>query len=444
MADGSLPAGLLAGTAAEDLVPWEPVLTTRRSIRLANLARFLNSVREEGSLHREFPGVEYLLQLLLPGKITPLLDVPAFGGVVLPPSHDRNRAAWLYHWEALKASLINAAAAAGVHGELELRLADRPLMQQLAGVGLAAPNGQTVLCHAGDLVLAIDAGRSHLAYDAKLKPSLAHQPALGSTQHVGGVVVTTLPLVESLSIDAVDPIRVTQDPNSFLTDSQNARPGWVSSLSDGLSVLALPGLTPFRADVLFWLSTIVPAHDPKRLYSSTSAVMGGRAVVTLDNRPEDVAEMLVHETQHTKLGALNDHVGLLQGQDEPDLRSPWRQDLRPAEGILHGCFSFVAVAEYWFALAKAARGQQLVAESHTFLRRREVLAGCAALLRSRRLSSAGEEVVQAIVERAQKILVEEPCADVLRAVKASQSARDWVPFVQAMEGGVQRAKGAGE
>ncbi|MFD7655012.1 HEXXH motif-containing putative peptide modification protein [Actinosynnema sp. NPDC059797] len=62
---------------------------------------------------------------------------------------------------------------------------------------------------------------------------------------------------------------------------------------------------------------------------------------------ETVAVTLAHEAQHNKLAALMDLFALV----EPDRRAlfyaPWREDPRPAAGLLHGTYAHLGVAGFW-------------------------------------------------------------------------------------------------
>jgi hypothetical protein len=58
-------------------------------------------------------------------------------------------------------------------------------------------------------------------------------------------------------------------------------------------------------------------------------------------------ETLVHEFQHAKLGALLDLVDLYDTTDERLFYSPWRDDPRPAGGLLQGAYAYLGVADFW-------------------------------------------------------------------------------------------------
>jgi len=59
-----------------------------------------------------------------------------------------------------------------------------------------------------------------------------------------------------------------------------------------------------------------------------------------------MAETLVHEFQHVKLGALMDVVPLVEA-GAARVYAPWRQDPRAAGGLLQGAYAHLAIARFW-------------------------------------------------------------------------------------------------
>lgn len=67
-------------------------------------------------------------------------------------------------------------------------------------------------------------------------------------------------------------------------------------------------------------------------------------------RPPDglaLAETLVHEFQHSKLGALLHLFPLLDDDRTERHYAPWRADPRHLPGLLHGAYAFVGVTGFW-------------------------------------------------------------------------------------------------
>jgi HEXXH motif-containing protein len=63
-----------------------------------------------------------------------------------------------------------------------------------------------------------------------------------------------------------------------------------------------------------------------------------------------VAESLLHEAMHLKLTLLEAETALLHAGCQGLYYSPWRDENRPARGVLHGLFVFAAVREFYAAL----------------------------------------------------------------------------------------------
>ena len=102
------------------------------------------------------------------------------------------------------------------------------------------------------------------------------------------------------------------------------------------------------------LEVIVPVEpDPAaRGISATSAHAFGAVAMSVPADATALAVGLLHETQHSLLNAVQ-HLFPLH--EEPDILgySPWRDDPRPASGILHGTYAYLAVTRFWRAEARA-------------------------------------------------------------------------------------------
>ena len=61
-----------------------------------------------------------------------------------------------------------------------------------------------------------------------------------------------------------------------------------------------------------------------------------------------MAETLVHEFQHVKLGGLMDMVRLVEVGRGAGLCA-WRQDPRPAGGLLQGAYAHLGIVRFWRA-----------------------------------------------------------------------------------------------
>ena len=97
-------------------------------------------------------------------------------------------------------------------------------------------------------------------------------------------------------------------------------------------------------------SVIVPltARSEAGLDSATTLTAFGAIAATWCADPVIMAEILVHEFQHLKLCGLLDIVPLTR-QSGGALYAPWREDPRPATGLLQGVYAHLGVARFWNA-----------------------------------------------------------------------------------------------
>jgi uncharacterized protein len=90
-----------------------------------------------------------------------------------------------------------------------------------------------------------------------------------------------------------------------------------------------------------------PAPDGT-LRSATSRHAFGALGLVRTADPAAAAELLVHEFQHTKLGAVLDLIDLVPDDAAGDrLRVGWRPDPRPVEAALQGAYAHLGVADVW-------------------------------------------------------------------------------------------------
>ncbi|MFI7606024.1 FxsB family cyclophane-forming radical SAM/SPASM peptide maturase [Micromonospora sp. NPDC049366] len=112
---------------------------------------------------------------------------------------------------------------------------------------------------------------------------------------------------------------------------QRLAPGQVPGLRVGLRAVA-----PLR----------LPPAGGLRSAASRDA-FGALGTVPAD--PDPLAELLVHEFQHVKLGGLLDVSVLYDPAYRRRLVVPWREEPRPLEGALQGTYAHLAVADLWRA-----------------------------------------------------------------------------------------------
>lgn len=112
--------------------------------------------------------------------------------------------------------------------------------------------------------------------------------------------------------------------------------------------------------------------------------------------PVALAVTIAHELQHVKLSALLDLVALVKPDDGTRFYAPWRDDPRPASGLLQGTYAYLGVTAFWRRMLAdgAARSVPWVDGEFEYCRWRSAAASAAqAMLRSGQLTEAGQEFV---------------------------------------------------
>ena len=103
------------------------------------------------------------------------------------------------------------------------------------------------------------------------------------------------------------------------------------------------------------VSVIVPLVPASDLDSAASPAAFGAIATSLPPSPVSMAETLVHEFQHIKLGALMDMLPLVEPSGKRGY-APWREDPRPMGGLLQGVYAFTGIVRFWSAQRRLAAG----------------------------------------------------------------------------------------
>ncbi|RSM37686.1 HEXXH motif domain-containing protein [Amycolatopsis balhimycina DSM 5908] len=178
-----------------------------------------------------------------------------------------------------------------------------------------------------------------------------------------------------LWLDDIDPYREFDGPvpPHRLDVGEVAR--WADSLRDTWRLLT-EHHPAILSELAAGLSTLVPraAVDRFTPYSASHNEVFGSLVLSRPSDATTFAATLVHEFQHSKLGALLVLVDLLDpaGDNEtPRLYAPWRDDPRPPTGLLHGAFSFLGVTAFYHGHYPVETGLAARAAQFEFAYRRE-------------------------------------------------------------------------
>ena len=115
------------------------------------------------------------------------------------------------------------------------------------------------------------------------------------------------------------------------------------------------------------VSVIVPltTSSDTDLVSATNQAASGAIATSWPPNAVTLAETVVHEFQHGKLCGLMDLVPLIEAGEER-VYAPWRQDPRPASGLLQGIYAHLGIVRFWQAqrLAETEPDDILRAQVH--------------------------------------------------------------------------------
>lgn len=100
-----------------------------------------------------------------------------------------------------------------------------------------------------------------------------------------------------------------------------------------------------------------PAAHPNKIVSFSDNSVPGALFVSVTQGtalidPFDLADSLIHEHRHQKLYLLERLAPTVQ-VGTTLVVSPWREDLRPASGLLHAVFVFVELQRFWLHVREA-------------------------------------------------------------------------------------------
>ncbi|MHA6760811.1 FxsB family cyclophane-forming radical SAM/SPASM peptide maturase [Streptacidiphilus sp. PAMC 29251] len=167
---------------------------------------------------------------------------------------------------------------------------------------------------------------------------------------------------------------------------------WEQELAGAWAMIAesLPG---YASGLRAGLSVLTPLVRPpaERFLSASARSAFGAVGIARPGSPEQLAELLLHEFQHVKLGAVLDLGDLYDRGHRGRFSVPWRPDRRPVEGALQGAYAHLALGDFWHARAGLLDGRDRARaqrRSERFRDWTDAVAG--SLLESGALSPAGD------------------------------------------------------
>nr|WP_235038761.1 HEXXH motif-containing putative peptide modification protein [Kibdelosporangium aridum] len=149
-----------------------------------------------------------------------------------------------------------------------------------------------------------------------------------------------------MEIDDNNPYREFADPREpdLLTEAEWTR--W-QELFDSAWDMLTQRHRGYAEELSAGLRTFVPVRGNQGFAGSSSSAAFGAIALSSKNSAAALADVLIHELQHSKLNALLELVTLRHEGAEHCGYAPWRPDPRPLTGLLHGIYAFVSVVEFF-------------------------------------------------------------------------------------------------
>ncbi|MFJ4325252.1 aKG-HExxH-type peptide beta-hydroxylase [Streptomyces tricolor] len=202
-------------------------------------------------------------------------------------------------------------------------------------------------------------------------------------------------------LDDVDPHRVPAGGIGPAALPAAERPyadpaAWAARWRDAHALLA--ATHPARAaETLALVRAVVPLAPPvggAPPVSATVRTAPGAVLAQLPADRRELAELLVHETHHTKLAVLDESVPLWRPGGSLH-RVGWRRDPRPVPGVLQGAYAHLALLDLWGrARTGPARSWRRRAAERFEVCREQVAEALSVLAESDELTPCGREFVR--------------------------------------------------
>ena len=203
-------------------------------------------------------------------------------------------------------------------------------------------------------------------------------------------------------------------PENWQTETPNPHrlEEWQTVLDDCFGILNQCEAEGILKDLAVLARVIVPIHNQlvSSHLSSSCPAAPGVICMSFTGNPLQIMEALVHEAGHHKL-FLIERLDQLTTSSEAIYQSPWRSDLRPARGLIHGAYSFAGVANLWRVLlgsGKLSSHHRPAVEMALHTSTRQVKEALEVLQTTDVLTQAGREIVDCLSSDITAVLVPGP------------------------------------
>jgi HEXXH motif-containing protein len=201
-----------------------------------------------------------------------------------------------------------------------------------------------------------------------------------------------------LYLDDIDPFRDLADPVPPLRLSGADLDRWRGLMDEAWQILN--SCVPEAAAAMrVGLKSLAPLEDSAAGMTRSASTGDGFGAILTSRPPTGVwlAEALVHEFQHTKLGGLLHLRDLVVENGSALYYAPWRDDARPVAGLLQGVYAFLGIASFW---RSRCLKEPTPADQFEFAyTRRQTWTGLYALARADALTPLGRRFVDRLLGR---------------------------------------------
>jgi HEXXH motif-containing protein len=173
---------------------------------------------------------------------------------------------------------------------------------------------------------------------------------------------------------------------------------------------------------------IVPLVPKGDLDSATSPAAFGAIATSWPPSAVSMAETLVHEFQHIKLCGVMDMWPLIAPCEQKSY-APWREDPRPAGGLLQGAYAFAGISRFWGAQRHVETEPDDILRANVLYERWRSTIGPATdtLLKTGALTPTGVRFVRMLREQGWRLQAE-PVPAVAREIAEEVALDNWLTW----------------
>lgn len=221
-----------------------------------------------------------------------------------------------------------------------------------------------------------------------------------------------------LRIEDTDPYRAFSAPRRPCRLSFLDAADWGKRIDEAWHLLSASH-AHYADEIAVGLTTIMPTIDDDELLAASSPSAFGGMMLASPESAAAMAEVVVHELQHSKLNALLDLVALLDEPGTATEYAPWRDDPRTPIGLLHGIYAFASAVEFHQVERAHANSPDTTQADLLFAYRRAQVRDAIDVVRALpTLTDLGQQFVDIAAGRIAACDEEPVDADVLDAVAA--------------------------